>query len=191
MEKFLLKDTIESDSILLRKHRRSDAGKIFESIDKDRARLTKFLPWPPAIKTVQDEANYIDYTHKAWEQHRLFDYSIFYNPGEVFVGSVGVLNLNWPNAAAELGYWIVGEYEGKGLVSRAVGALAAYLFEAGFFRLEVRCTEGNFRSCQVAERLGFSREGVLRGNIIENGARRNTIVYSKLATDPRGLISCT
>jgi len=86
MEKFLLKDTIESDSILLRKHRMSDAGKIFESIDKDRARLTKFLPWPPAIKTVQDEANYIDYTHKAWEQHRLFDYSIFYNPGEVFVG---------------------------------------------------------------------------------------------------------
>lgn len=185
MDKFLLKDTIDSDRILLRKHRVSDAGSIFEAIERDRARLSNFLPWPPAIKTVQDEVNYIDYTHKAWEQYRFFDYSIFYKPGEIFVGSIGVLNLNWSNAAAELGYWIVGNYEGKGLVSGAVGAMAAYLFESGFFRLEVRCTEGNPRSSRVAERLGFSREGVLRGNIIENGARRNTIVYSKLATDPR------
>lgn len=185
MEKFLFKDTIDSERIFLRKHRADDAGKIFEAIDRDRARLTSFLPWPPAIKTVQDEANYIGYTHKTWEQHRFFDYSLFYKPDGAFIGSVGVLNINWASASAELGYWIVGSYEGRGLVSEAVGAITAYLFDSGFFRIEVRCTEGNLRSCKVVERLGFAREGVLRGNIIENGSRRNTIVYSKLATDPR------
>lgn len=184
MEKFLFKDTIDSDSILLRKHRMGDAGKIFEAIDRDRARLTNSLPWPPAIKTVQDEVDYIGYTHKVWEQHRFFDYSLFYKPADAFIGGVGVLNINWPNAAAELGYWIVGDHEGRGLVSEAVGAMEAYLFNSGFFRIEVRCTEGNLRSCKVVERLGFAREGVLRGNIVENGSRRNTIVYSKLATDP-------
>lgn len=185
MEKFSFKDTIGSARILLRKHRVSDAPEIFTAIDNDRARLTGSLPWPPAIKTVQDEVNYIEYTHKTWEQHRFFDYSLLYKPAGTFIGSAGVLNINWQSAAAELGYWIVGGHEGKGLVSEAVGALSGYLFDAGFFRLEVRCTEGNLRSCRVAERLGFAREGVLRGNIIENGKRRNTIIYSKLASDPR------
>jgi RimJ/RimL family protein N-acetyltransferase len=161
-----------------------DAQSIFDAIDRDRARLANFLPWPPAIKIVQDEADYIAYTHELWEQHRFFDYSLFYKPAGAFIGSVGVMNINWPNAAAELGYWIIGDYEGRGLVSEAVSAIAAYLFDSDFFRIEVRCTEGNLRSCQVAERLGFVREGVLRGNIMEHGLRRNTIVYSKLAVDP-------
>jgi RimJ/RimL family protein N-acetyltransferase len=48
-------------------------------------------------------------------------------------------------------------------------------------RLELTCGPDNGPSQRVAERCGFTREGVLRSHIPFKGGRRDTVIFSLLA----------
>jgi ribosomal-protein-serine acetyltransferase len=49
--------------------------------------------------------------------------------------------------------------------------------------VEIRCATGNTRSCAIPERLGFSREGVLREAEWVNGRFLDLVVWSLLEQD--------
>ncbi|MEW1957509.1 GNAT family N-acetyltransferase [Kineococcus sp. NPDC059986] len=64
---------------------------------------------------------------------------------------------------ASVGYWVDAAHQGLGLVSRAAQVLVRHLHEdRGLARVEIRTAVDNVRSRAVAERLGFTLEGVLR-----------------------------
>ena len=78
---------------------------------------------------------------------------------------VGVLDyrLNWRRRKAELGYWIDATMQGKGLVIRACRTMVRHAFEEHeLHKVEISCATDNTRSRAVAERLGFTQEGILR-----------------------------
>lgn len=52
-------------------------------------------------------------------------------------------------------------------------------------RLELTCGPDNEASQRVAERCGFTREGVLRSHIPFKGGRRDTVVFSLLPGELR------
>ncbi len=61
-----------------------------------------------------------------------------------------------------------------GITAFAVGELQAN-------RLEIRCDARNTRSLKVAERLGFTLEGVLRSEMRDvSGELRDTLVFAKV-----------
>jgi len=80
-------------------------------------------------------------------------------------------------------YLVVGN-DGGLAVSRDRGETWAFE-ERGMHRVEWRCDPANTRSIASAERLGMTYEGILRGDWVINGERRDTMVYALLATDPR------
>ena len=78
---------------------------------------------------------------------------------------VGVLDyrLNWRRRKVELGYWIDATMQGKGLVIRACRTMVRHAFEEHeLHKVEISCATDNTRSRAVAERLGFTQEGILR-----------------------------
>ncbi len=84
--------------------------------------------------------------------------------GARLAGVAGLHPVDWPNRQSALGYWIGPEHEGQGLVTLACRALLHMAFkEYGLHRMELRAATGNARSRAVAERLGFTLEGVVRG----------------------------
>jgi len=178
-----LPETISAKRLTLRKHRVEMAEVMFRHVDRDRARLGKFLPWVAWTRGIHDEREYIEMTQRQWEDYKMFDYGVFLNEGDVYVGNVGVHTIAWEHNRCELGYWILAEYEGRGLISEAVKALETVLFSAGFFRIEIRCNGLNRRSGAVAERCGYTLEARLRKHVIENGQRRDTLIYAKLKPD--------
>jgi RimJ/RimL family protein N-acetyltransferase len=99
------------------------------------------------------------------------------------LGSVGIVHVDWEEGRCELGYWVVREARGRGIATRAVKLLAGWIFEAlPIDRVEICAEPENTGSRLVAERTGFTFEGVLRSYIVNKGTRRDMAMYSLLRT---------
>jgi ribosomal-protein-serine acetyltransferase len=101
------------------------------------------------------------------------------------VGWVNLL-IDSPAQAAEVGYWLDAGFEGRGLATQAVTVVLDQAFGSlGVHRVELRTTTNNTRSQSVAQRLGFTQEGVLREAAVFPSQPRDVMVYGLLATEWR------
>jgi ribosomal-protein-serine acetyltransferase len=177
-----LSEHLTGERIYLKRHELSLASIMFDYVNEDRDRLNRFLPWVEYIKSVADEEAYIKMINKKWDECTHFDYGMFLLDG-TYMGNIGVHSIIWRYNSSELGYWILGKFEGHGYVAEAVSILEKHLFEVGFHRVQIRCSDLNERSEKVPLRCGYEFEGTAREDAIEKGAYRNTKTFSKLATD--------
>lgn len=91
----------------------------------------------------------------------------------------------------EIGFWAAPEHRGRGYVTEGALAVTRWAFtRAGMDRVEWRAEVGNAASRAVAERAGFTVEGVLRSGLVNKGVRRDCWVGSLLPSD-LGLVSTT
>ena len=85
-----------------------------------------------------------------------------------------------------MGYWLDAGFVGRGLVTRAVTAMLDHAFgPLGLDRVGLQTTIDNQRSRSVAQRLGFTQEGVLREYAAFPDERRDLVVYGLLAREWR------
>lgn len=97
-------------------------------------------------------------------------------------GVTGYLFWDWRSRRTEIGYWLAAEYQGQGLMTRAVKALTGYaLGELGLNRVEIRMDVENDRSAAIPERLGYTFEGVRHQYDYLNGEPRDTRFFVMLA----------
>jgi ribosomal-protein-serine acetyltransferase len=88
------------------------------------------------------------------------------------------------NRVAIIGYWIDADHSGKGILTNTAREFIDDGFKKyGFNRIELRAGTENTRSCAVAERLGFTYEGVLREIEWLNDRFVSHKLYSMLASD--------
>lgn len=89
------------------------------------------------------------------------------------------------DSRASVGYWLLEEGRGVGRATRAVRLMASWaLPEMRLGRLELHTDPENVASQRVAERAGFTREGILRAyDGRRDGTRADAVVYSLLPQD--------
>jgi len=162
----------------------NEAKALFHVVERNRAHLRRWLPWVDQTHSVEDVRLFImrvlDQYHSnlgpqcgLWTQGALR-------------GTLGCHPIDWPNRNCSIGYWLDAAEEGKGLITRGCAALLDYLFdELGLHRVEIRCGTGNRRSCAIPERLGFTREGVVRGAEWVNDRWVDLVVWGLLEEDWR------
>ena len=101
-----------------------------------------------------------------------------------FRGRIVVHNVDWDNARAELGVWVIPQERGKGLARVALRLAAGWLFEScGLARLELLTEPDNEPLLRAAAAAGFIREGVLRHHARRGKARQDMVILSLLASD--------
>ncbi|MFJ5549675.1 GNAT family N-acetyltransferase [Streptomyces sp. NPDC093225] len=84
----------------------------------------------------------------------------------------------------EIGFWAVAGHRGRGYTTEAVLALARWAFtELGCDRLIWRAGIGNTASRAVAEKVGFTVEGVQRSGMEHRGTLRDCWLGSLLPSD--------
>ena len=106
------------------------------------------------------------------------------DPGAV-LGCVSLFEIDAVNARAATGYWLAAHGRGRGAATHAVRLLTGWgIATLGLRRLQITCAPDNAASQAVAERCGFTREGVLRSNMAFKGGRRDTVVYGLVAAEP-------
>ncbi|HEX6652834.1 MAG TPA: GNAT family N-acetyltransferase [Thermoleophilaceae bacterium] len=100
------------------------------------------------------------------------------------LGAVGMSNFDWADMKGEIGYWVVPEARRREVGSRATRMLAEWaLTMLGLERLELLAHPENEASQRLAERAGFTREGVLRRYRRRHGVREDLVMFSRLAQD--------
>jgi RimJ/RimL family protein N-acetyltransferase len=105
---------------------------------------------------------------------------------DVVLGGGSLYEVRLDQGCAAVGYWLAPEARGRGAATHAVRLLARWAFvELGLARLELTCGPDNEASQRVAERCGFTREGLLRSHVPFQGARRDSVIYGLLPGELR------
>ena len=96
------------------------------------------------------------------------------------VGSVGLMVRDSRSRVGEVGYWLNYTASGRGLTSRALELLSSWALSDGqMVRLELLIETENTASRKVAERTGYSLEGVMRQKVFHRGAQRDVAMYAR------------
>ncbi|MFC4561291.1 GNAT family N-acetyltransferase [Nocardiopsis mangrovi] len=101
-----------------------------------------------------------------------------------FAGSFGLVRTAWKARVTEVGYWLAPQARGRGLATEAVIAVSRWaVLDQGFQRVELKAGTANTGSRGVAERAGFTFEGVERSAMPLHTGRTDLAVYSLIRTD--------
>jgi RimJ/RimL family protein N-acetyltransferase len=98
-----------------------------------------------------------------------------------FLGFVALVKLDLETQEAEAGYIVASHARGRGVATRSLRLLTGWAFEEyPLERIELFIDAANPASEVVAQRCGYTREGVLRWTYLKPGLRSDTVVYSRL-----------
>lgn len=104
--------------------------------------------------------------------------------GQIFYGAGGFNGLSKEHKKAEIGFWLLPEFWGRGFMQEAFPLICDY----GFNKLDLNRIEGfvdsENKNCKRAiERLNFTHEGTMRACEIKDGKYLDVDIYSKLKSD--------
>jgi ribosomal-protein-alanine N-acetyltransferase len=105
--------------------------------------------------------------------------------GDAIAGTIALSNIVLGFLqSTNVGYWIDGNAQGRGLATRAVGEIVRFAFdELGLHRVEAGTLVDNVASQRVLEKNGFTRIGIARKYLLIAGEWRDHILFERLADD--------
>jgi len=137
------------------------ALELYDLTHQNREHLRRWLPWVDTVTSVEVTRKFIRNSLKQFVAQRGFQAGIWHT-GRL-VGVIGYHKIDWHNRKTSLGYWLGAAFQGKGIVTKACGALVEHAFrDLKLNRVEIRCAAQNKRSRAIPERLGFVQEGISR-----------------------------
>ena len=173
---------LSDGSVVLRLRSDADLPAVVEACqDPEIPRWTR-VPDPYGEWEAREWAGEAERQHEAGEGLHLL---IVDARDDRLLGSIGVHRIDPEERRCDIGYWLAREARGRGAMTRAVRLLSAWAFDELLVeRIEIVVDPGNAASRAVAERAGFTFEGVLRSYAVIKERRRDMAMYSLLRTDP-------
>jgi|SRR5581483_124479 len=167
------------DQIEMRPLEEYDAEEIFCAVERNRDHLRPWLPWVDRTLGVEDVQNFLAGATEGYSRGEEMHAGIYIH-GKL-AGTCSHHRIDPLSRNVSIGYWLDASVEGKGVMTRCCRRLVQYLFdERKMHRVEIRCATGNTRSCAIAARLGFTRDGVLREAEWVNDRFLDLVVWSLL-----------
>lgn len=152
--------TIHVDSLIkLKAISQINASGLHEKIIEEKERLSRSLHWPRFINCLEDTVKFCARSEKSFGRSDAVYICEF--DGDI-AGVISLNSIDAANGVGEIGYWLRGVCEKKGIVSKSISALIeAYARKTGMRRFVIKCASRNHQSSAVAERLNFRFEGIL------------------------------
>lgn len=152
---------LDDNKTLLRPLEPADAPPVHSLIQANRFHLDRWLRWSSSIQTLENTADLIETFAGKQSAGDGFHLGIWHE-GRL-AGGLVCWYINRQNRGAELGYWLGADLVGRGLATRSAALGVEHLFVTKELnRIEMQCGAENRASRRVAERLGFSLEGIRR-----------------------------
>lgn len=173
--------TLQTERLTLRPFHLDDAPIVRKLAGaREIASVTQNIPHP--YEEGMAEA-WISTHQPLFEEGKLCNFAIVVRDGAQLVGAIG-LNVSRLHNKAELGYWIGVPYWRLGYCTEAAQAVIRYGFRVmGLNRILARHLKRNPASGRVMQKLGMSREGLMRQDIVKWGTYEDMVCYGLLRQD--------
>jgi RimJ/RimL family protein N-acetyltransferase len=175
---------LAGDVVLLRPWREADVPGLVAAFSDP---VMRRFSWRTAPYTETDARGYVAEQEGARVRGDALHFALAgAHDRDVLLGAVWLQEVRLDQGCAAVGYWLAPGARGRGAAAQAVRLLARWAFAGlGLARLELTCGPDNEASQHVAERCGFSREGLLRSHVPFQGARRDSVIYGLLPGELR------
>ena len=154
----------------LRPWREDDVEALVACLDGEEE-IARWLDAVPQPYREAEARAWVEQASSSWDEGASAPFAVADATTGDLLGSVG---FSWvgDQHVGEIGYWMRRDARGRGLTTRAVRLASQWALRAlGCERLQLRADEQNVPSQRVAEKVGFTREGVLRS--VHFNARQN------------------
>jgi ribosomal-protein-serine acetyltransferase len=170
------------DGVTMRQMSLHDTEALHRAIEENSEHIGRWLPF--AGQPYERTASHVRRSVLAFEAGRGSSMLLF--EGGRVVGAISFVDASREQSSTQLGYWLAESAQGRGLMTRAVAAMAEQVLGPwGYERVEIRAAGGNARSRAIPERLGFRLEGELRAGHRNSGIVHDETIYGLLKDDPR------
>lgn len=171
---------LQAGAVTLRELRLSDAPSLLEMLSTEE--VSRFISPPPT--TVAGFERFIAWTQQERRAGRYICYGIVPDGYHYVVGVIQMRQLGVTMDVVEWGFAVGSQFWGTGVFPASARAALAFTFSVlGTTRVEARSSVENGRGNGALQKLGATREGVLRKSFLRDGIYHDQVIWSFLADD--------
>jgi len=169
---------IETERLLFRRVSEHDVNEILEL--RSNPETMKYIP-RPLLQNIEDTLAYFKTIDEAIEDNMGINWAITLKGNPKLLGTIGFYRIQPENYRAEIGYMIVPEFQGKGIVSESIQRLVQYAFdEMKLHSVEAVIDPDNIASEKVLQKCNFVKEAHFKENEFYGGKFWDSVIYSIL-----------
>lgn len=173
--------TLDTDRLHLREMTPADVSALLKHLGNPE--VVKYIDMQP-IKTPEQAAEWLKLMGDYFSARDGLRWGVVLKQGDVFIGSAGIRGWNREARFAEIAFDLMEAYWGQGYATEVAQALIEFGFgQMNLNRIEADVLGGKESSTHVLEKLGFTREGVLRERLYKGGQYYDVYLYSLLRKD--------
>lgn len=171
---------IETERLILRRITNDDVNEVFEL--RSNPETMKYIP-RPLVKTTEDALEHVAMIEEKITSNIGINWGITLKGDSRVLGIIGYYRMRPENYRAEIGYMLLPEYHGKGIIPEAVNRLIAYGFDdLKLHSIEAVIDPENFASEKVLQKCGFVKEAHLKEAEFYEGRFLDKVIYSLLSS---------
>lgn len=173
----LAPEIIDTTRLVLRRPKVIDAAAVYE-YGRD-PEVTRYLDWP-THSDIRDAIAATEAALQRWESGAEFTWRIAVKPWD---DPIGAIACRVRGHAADIGFVLARKYWGHGYATEAARGILEWASSTeDIYRVWATCDVDNLASARVLEKMGMSREGILRRWLLRPnlGSRipRDAFVYA-------------
>lgn len=170
--------TLETERLLLRELREDDVADAHRMFTD--AEVMRYVG-KPLHADIEETRRFLQRNRDLFPAREGVRWALTRRGSDRLIGSGGHWRLMKPHYRAEIGYDLLPECWGQGLMTEALRAILRFGFaRMGLHSVEAQIDPANRRSRRVLERLGFRQDGLLRENFFFAGTFTDTAVFTLL-----------
>lgn len=168
---------IKTERFLLRQFIESDLENIFKGLSDPE--IIKY--YGVSYKTLEATKEQMEFFTNLEKEGTGIWWAICSLDNTIFYGAGGLNNLNKEHKKAEIGFWLLKDYWGQGIMTEVMPFICEFGFnKLGLHRIEGLVETENLNCKNAMKKLDFILEGTMQNCEIKNGKFISLHIYAKL-----------
>lgn len=169
---------LETERLILRRVDNNDYKEVLSL--RSNPETMKYIP-RPILKNDEEALAHILMIETKIQNNEGINWAITIKGDPKLIGVIGHYRIQLENYRAEIGYMILPEFNGQGIVTEAVKEVVKYGFEImKLHSIEAVIDPDNVASANVLKKNGFVKEAHLKENEFHEGRFYDSVIYSIL-----------